>query len=569
MTAVLSCTRVVDGKLRRTGRRDCSALPPTSHVKVMEYAVRVGASGHSRWQLQPLYDATGNGAIAWIRAGYLKELRSQGRILPRRRDIQPEHFLSLEEVKQQSLYYVSHNWLNSGHPDPQGFRLARLVDILVHDENADDDDGVLWDYASIYREPYEDGREKELQHEGYDVWNRSVTSNFRVACVVLSDAPEGHTSNSFWERGMCYAEFLTSTLCQRIVNQKDALVAEHMTPEWLTGWRTRFLESMTFPSRERVDYCAEYIRTLDSFTSQLPPAKSDAVGFVVTCAVANFRFVRCRFLRQLAKRGGPSPRRQDLPRGSFVDGHVPLGRQLWVVSYPWSAQAHPSPNGQKIRELVWELNKHEAADDDVVFLDHMSLWQGTATLPRVYVTRNEGVTGLPERLSVYSGLVELRDRTVAQLREFKFALFETTRLYAFAGGSLPGGTYLQGCRVLVLPEIDDHRDFPDAGEPCLETNNFCDFPREEWRTLWGFTKSVPYHEGGWTCAEYSVANFCDTIHNRESEKVRAVHSKRVWPRSVEEYASMMDDNGPIVRFTKKGDKNAVRFNFWKYCFEFR
>ena len=30
--------------------------------------------------------------------------------------------------------------------------------------------------------------------------------------------------------------------------------------------------------------------------ADFPAAKTDAVGFVVACAVANFRFVRCRFL---------------------------------------------------------------------------------------------------------------------------------------------------------------------------------------------------------------------------------------------------------------------------------
>ena len=67
-----------------------------------------------------------------------------------------------------------------------------------------------------------------------------------------------------------------------------------------------------------------------------------------------------------------------------------------------------------------------------------------------------------------------------------------------------------------------------------------------------------------------MANFCDTIHNKESETVIALHSKRLWPTSVQDFAAMMDDNAVmLVKFTKKGDKDAVRFNFWKYCFEFK
>ena len=87
-----------------------------------------------------------------------------------------------------------------------------------------------------------------------------------------------------------------------------------------------------------------------------------------------------------------------------------------------------------------------------------------------------------------NGLVELRDRAVSEQKEFKFALFETTRLYAFAGGSLPDGTYLKGCLVLVLPEIDDRKDFPGGGEPCLEMYNFCEPLRPEWKANWGYKK---------------------------------------------------------------------------------
>lgn len=214
--------------------------------------------------------------------------------------------------------------------------------------------------------------------------------------------------------------------------------------------------------------------------------------------------------------------------------------------------------------MVSELNKYGATDDDVVFLDHMAMWQGKEVVPNIYVTQNKTNFNSEDK-----GLVELFDRTAAQRKEFKFALFETTRLYAFVGGHLPDGTYLPGGRVLILPDIDDCQDFPEGGTAHEEMNDFCEPPRLEWKTNWGFTKSVPYEEGGWTCAEYSVANFCGTIQNKDSERVCAVHSKRQWPTSVTDFARLMDDMAEQpVKFTKKGDRNAVRFNFWKYCFEF-
>ena len=439
-------------------------------MDVMENAMRLGENGHARWQMKPLYDATQSGVIAWLRVGYLKELWNQGGRLERRQDVPQQYFLTAKEVTKQALFNVTYKWLSHGHPDPDCFHLARLVDVLTN-ENADDDDGVFFDFSSLYREPRSEDQ-RRLFEEGLRAANY-VYCNFRVGCIVLSETPEGYLGPSLWQGGWCHVEFLQSTLCQRIVNAKDPSVSEHMIPEWLVGWRGRLHDSMQFVNGA---HDRDFVEGLtEKWASQLPAARVDAVGFVVTCAVANFRFVRCDYLRDLAVRGGPSPRRQDLPRGAFVDGHVPAGRQLWVLSYPWSAQTHPSPDGKKVRELVCELDKYGASDDDVVFVDHMSLWQGHEVVPKIYVTQNK----VEDFSAQNNGLVGLRDRALSEQKEFKFALFETTRLYAFAGGSLPDGTYLKGCRVLVLPEIDDYKDFPGGGTPCLEMNNFCEPPRRE------------------------------------------------------------------------------------------
>ena len=105
------------------------------------------------------------------------------------------------------------------------------------------------------------------------------------------------------------------------------------------------------------------------------------------------------------------------------------------------------------------------------------------------------------------------------------ALFETTRLYVFAGGNLPDGTEVKGCRMLVLPDLDNYMDFRDRGE-CVETENtHCEPPRREVKTKWGFSKSVPYQDGGWTTAENTVARSCGTICNENSPTVLAVHKE--------------------------------------------
>ncbi len=47
--------------------------------------------------------------------------------------------------------------------------------------------------------------------------------------------------------------------------------------------------------------------------------------------------------------------------------------------------------------------------------------------------------------------------------------------------------------------------------------------------------------------------------------MRRVEAARSWPEDVDAYARLMDEDADEpVAFTKKGDREAVRFNFYKY-----
>ena len=144
----------------------------------------------------------------------------------------PQYFLTAEEVGKQAVFAVTHKWLSKGHPDPDGFHLARLVDVLTN-EKANDDDGVFFDCSSLYQEPRSEDQEK-LFREGLRASNY-VRFNFRVGCIVLFDTPEGYHGTQYLQSGWCHQAFLMSTVCQRIVSAKDASVSEHMVPEWLVG----------------------------------------------------------------------------------------------------------------------------------------------------------------------------------------------------------------------------------------------------------------------------------------------------------------------------------------------
>ena len=96
---------------------------------------------------------------------------------------------------------------------------------------------------------------------------------------------------------------------------------------------------------------------------------TDDKGFEIFVRDANIAFVRAPYVKKLAKRGGPCPRRQDLDQNGLIIGRVPKGRAL-SVSHAWDTQYHISPSGSKMKRLAETLEKLGANDEeDGVFLD--------------------------------------------------------------------------------------------------------------------------------------------------------------------------------------------------------
>ena len=78
---------------------------------------------------------------------------------------------------------------------------------------------------------------------------------------------------------------------------------------------------------------------LESVITALSPVATDAVGFAVLCREANLVWLRVPYVRELAARGGPCPRHQDLSKASdgtsfdasrLIVGTVPKGRMFSV-----------------------------------------------------------------------------------------------------------------------------------------------------------------------------------------------------------------------------------------------
>ena len=195
---------------------------------------------------------------------------------------------------------------------------------------ADDDDGVYFDFSSLYQRPRSEVQdlwfEKLLQAENH------VRSNFRVGCIVLSELPEGFAGIPQLQSGWCYVEFLQSTVCQRIVNSKDPSVSEHMIPEWLVGWREKLREPVHKPKR-----LSPFQKMVERWASQLPAARVDRGRFRGHLRRSEFPIREvplspcpCRSRRALAAApGSPTRNLRGRPRARWP---ATLGPLLPVVS---------------------------------------------------------------------------------------------------------------------------------------------------------------------------------------------------------------------------------------------
>ena len=348
-------------------------------------------------------------------------------------------------------------------------------------------------------------------------------------------------------------EFFLSAYCQRIVNSTAPLVKPNLTPERLRSAHTQLQQAPCFSEKDR----ELVLRLRSKALGSMLPARDDAVGFRTVCEQSGFRWIRVWFVQELASRGGPAPRCQDLPYGAYIEGRVPEGQRHYVVSHSWAAHLHFDPSGSKLRDLAAVLSRLRAARDDVVFLDYMSLTQAGGWVPKAYLRFNRGARR--HAVQEQGEMVLLSGRTEAQERRFRFALFETTRLYAYRPPSGPS--------VIILPDIEGPERFPEPGEITWEANTVCQPPRQEKRSAWGFSKSIAYEDAGWPCAEYAVSRMNRTIANGDDAPVKKVEAARTWPEDVEAYAELMDEEATKpVAFTKKGDREAVRFNFYKYSY---
>ena len=144
--------------------------PPTPHEIVAERE-----DGWNKHASSDLESAIQSGSIALVDALWLIHFAAQNYAssnnnrpcLPRRQDLPPEAFVSLDQVKwstegdECAIIMLSYMWLHPDHPDPKGETLQllawRLYDLIAQSASSEFKKyqrwAVFWDYLSLHQSP--------------------------------------------------------------------------------------------------------------------------------------------------------------------------------------------------------------------------------------------------------------------------------------------------------------------------------------------------------------------------------------------------------------------------------
>ena len=519
-------------------------------------------------QLDPRWDDDGFNKWAddckaqWLRVDYLRRLHDTGQIWPGYQDCPPDCVHVGAPPNGVELFNVTHRYLGFKHPDPKGDHVKDLVELLA---DANDADLVFIDWCGTPAHRTEDGMliignssladkrtlEEKRCNEVFSSQQRFLVTYSPIRTIVLHRVPDDsdratlphkEITSSVW---MTY-ELLLAAYCQRVVNSGHPVVKSMIAPDMLAdpvsmvreGVRSDRLHIMHTHDIDDV-----IVPNLRRALSAMLPVYDDHRGFRSFCLAAEIAWIKVRYVRRFVALIGatgkrPFPRRQELPRGAFYVGLPPEERRKYVVSHGWATEHHPSPSGAKLRKLLEALDADAASDDDGIFLDFCSLDQRDKPQP----------AGKPPQ----------RHRTVAETRRFYLALWEMTRMYAY-----------RGCRVIVLPEVEQWESFEEEGTPPEEVHSDLKDRVCLRSAVWGWVNDVPYHRRGWCFAEFSCARKAGLIVNERDRAVQDVLAARPWPADVQSYTRDMQDqtSDQHVEFTSKGDREYVAYIFNKMSFD--
>lgn len=117
-------------------------------------------------------------------------------ILPRRQDLPPEAFISLDEMieivrgdgeERLPIVMLSYMWLHPLHPDPKGVTLWQVARMCKYISRFYFFKGIFWDYASLYQ-PSRTEEQDRLFRQGLDAIAPLFASN-SVLCFKITGHP--------------------------------------------------------------------------------------------------------------------------------------------------------------------------------------------------------------------------------------------------------------------------------------------------------------------------------------------------------------------------------------------
>lgn len=235
---------------------------------------------------------------------------------------------------------------------------------------------------------------------------------------------------------------------------------------------------------------------------------------------AEIAWIKCSTVRAWARNAsGKLVRRQEIQCTDFVTENEMYAswfgtccwcarrsekRRSFIVSHAWLSKAHPDPDGVHLKEIVEELRKARASDDDVVFVDFCSLYQTDLNHPDAVAILNRGER-LPEGHSAL--------RTPHQNEAFQHAMSIMHELYTW-----------YACEVLIVSSVPD---------------NSCN--------------NIPYYNRGWCFFELAISADYWRIANISTEHAAELLNSNGLPLDVQKFESEFQKKV----FTNKGDEKIV------------
>ena len=221
----------------------CKALVPLSTVVgilvVLSGVVLVGfymrdqvESGRQRVELKAA-------KIRWVIVNSFKKWNEQRKCIPRFQDLEEHDYVEGWEVWSFTAWLlgtrcvVSHAWITSEHPDPDGVQLKALLRQITKCNRwkfwklfTGSYDVVFFDFASLPqngpRGAKRNDEEKRLFGKALAGMNLLYSHRlFRVLIILDTPTPQpgnGAECRPYKNRGWCYTELAMSTACGTVVN---------------------------------------------------------------------------------------------------------------------------------------------------------------------------------------------------------------------------------------------------------------------------------------------------------------------------------------------------------------